>query len=127
MPSLKRSWKKYLLLTIAGIAATFVFRNNFNREFFGPVFLSDLFFNISMCFLVRGIIGIVANMDMFSSLIYGTKCLVKLICGRQVSGESMREGYIEYLNSRPRNNDLAPLLFAAIFFTMSLGVALIAG
>ncbi len=127
MVSLKKSWKKYLIPVIVGVAAAFIFRNNFNRDFFGLVFLADLFFNISMAFLVWGLFRLVGSMDMFASLIYGTKCLLKLISGKQDSGEVMKEGYIEYLETRPRNSDPALLLFAGFFFLMSIIIAFIAG
>lgn len=127
MVSLKKSWKKYLILIIAGIAATFVFRTNFNRKLFDLVFFADLFFNISMAFLAWGLFRLVGSMDMFASLIYGTKCLFKLMRGKQDSGESMKEGYLEYLRTRPRHSDPALLVFAGVFFVISISLAFISG
>ena len=93
--SLKKHWKTAAALFVVGLALAFVLKNNSGST--GLVFVSDAFFSIAMVFLIWGLIHMVGNMNVFASMIYGTKCLVKLIRGKQDSAQTVKDGYLEYL------------------------------
>ena len=85
------------------------------------MFVSDAFFSIAMVFLIWGLIHMVGNMNVFASMIYGTKCLVKLIRGKQDSSQTVKDGYLEYLKTRRRHTDIVMvMLFAGGFFVLSV-------
>lgn len=117
--SLKKHWKTAAALFVVGVALAFVLKNNSGST--GLVFVSDAFFSIAMVFLIWGLIHMVGNMNVFASMIYGTKCLVKLIRGKQDSSQTVKEGYLEYLKARRRHTDIVMLmLFAGGFFVLSV-------
>lgn len=117
--SLKKHWKTAAALFVVGVALAFVLKNNSGST--GLVFVSDAFFSIAMVFLIWGLIHMVGNMNVFASMIYGTKCLVKLIRGKQDSSQTVKEGYLEYLKTRRRHSDIPMLLlFAGGFFVLSV-------
>lgn len=117
--SLKKHWKTAAALFVVGLALAFVLKNNSGST--GLVFVSDAFFSIAMVFLIWGLIHMVGNMNVFASMIYGTKCLVKLIRGKQDSSQTVKEGYLEYLKTRRRHSDIPMLmLFAGGFFVLSV-------
>lgn len=117
--SLKKHWKTAAALFVVGVALAFVLKNNSGSA--GFVFVSDAFFSIAMVFLIWGLIHMVGNMNVFASMIYGTKCLVKLIRGKQDSSQTVKEGYLEYLKTRRRHSDIPMLmLFAGGFFVLSV-------
>ena len=117
--SLKKHWKTAAALFVVGVALAFVLKNNSGST--GLVFVSDAFFSIAMVFLIWGLIHMVGNMNVFASMIYGTKCLVKLIRGKQDSSQTVKEGYLEYLKARRRHSDIPMLmLFAGGFFVLSV-------
>lgn len=116
---IKKHWKTAAALFVVGVALAFVLKNNSGST--GLVFVSDAFFSIAMVFLIWGLIHMVGNMNVFASMIYGTKCLVKLIRGKQDSSQTVKEGYLEYLKARRRHTDIVMLmLFAAGFFILSV-------
>ena len=115
---IKKHWKTAAALFVVGVALAFVLKNNSGST--GLVFVSDAFFSIAMVFLIWGLIHMVGNMNVFASMIYGTKCLVKLIRGKQDSSQTVKEGYLEYLKTRRRHSDIPMLmLFAGGFFVLS--------
>ena len=115
---IKKHWKTAAALFVVGVALAFVLKNNSGST--GLVFVSDAFFSIAMVFLIWGLIHMVGNMNVFASMIYGTKCLVKLIRGKQDSSQTVKEGYLEYLKARRRHTDIVMLmLFAGGFFVLS--------
>ena len=117
--SLKKHWKTAAALFVVGVALAFVLKNNSGST--GLVFVSDAFFSIAMVFLIWGLIHMVGNMNVFASMIYGTKCLVKLIRGKQDSSQTVKEGYLEYLKTRRRHTDIVMvMLFAGGFFVLSV-------
>ena len=117
--SLKKHWKTAAALFVVGVALAFVLKNNSGST--GLVFVSDAFFSIAMVFLIWGLIHMVGNMNVFASMIYGTKCLVKLIRGKQDSSQTVKDGYLEYLKTRRRHSDIPMLmLFAGGFFVLSV-------
>ena len=123
--SLKKHWKTAAALFVVGVALAFVLKNNSGST--GLVFVSDAFFSIAMVFLIWGLIHMVGNMNVFASMIYGTKCLVKLIRGKQDSSQTVKEGYLEYLKARRRHSDIPMLmLFAGGFFVLSVFFAFFA-
>lgn len=116
---IKKHWKTAAALFVVGVALAFVLKNNSGST--GLVFVSDAFFSIAMVFLIWGLIHMVGNMNVFASMIYGTKCLVKLIRGKQDSSQTVKEGYLEYLKARRRHSDIPMLmLFAGGFFVLSV-------
>ena len=116
---IKKHWKTAAVLFVVGVALAFVLKNNSGST--GLVFVSDAFFSIAMVFLIWGLIHMVGNMNVFASMIYGTKCLVKLIRGKQDSSQTVKEGYLEYLKTRRRHSDIPMLmLFAGGFFVLSV-------
>lgn len=116
---IKKHWKTAAALFVVGVALAFVLKNNSGST--GLVFVSDAFFSIAMVFLIWGLIHMVGNMNVFASMIYGTKCLVKLIRGKQDSSQTVKEGYLEYLKARRRHTDIVMLmLFAGGFFVLSV-------
>ena len=116
---IKKHWKTAAALFVVGVALAFVLKNNSGST--GLVFVSDAFFSIAMVFLIWGLIHMVGNMNVFASMIYGTKCLVKLIRGKQDSSQTVKEGYLEYLKTRRRHSDIPMLmLFAGGFFVLSV-------
>ena len=116
---IKKHWKTAAALFVVGVALAFVLKNNSGST--GLVFVSDAFFFIAMVFLIWGLIHMVGNMNVFASMIYGTKCLVKLIRGKQDSSQTVKEGYLEYLKARRRHSDIPMLmLFAGGFFVLSV-------
>lgn len=116
---IKKHWKTAAALFVVGVALAFVLKNNSGST--GLVFVSDAFFSIAMVFLIWGLIHMVGNMNVFASMIYGTKCLVKLIRGKQDSSQTVKEGYLEYLKARRRHTDIVMLmLFAGGFFVLSI-------
>lgn len=116
---IKKHWKTAAALFVVGVALAFVLKNNSGST--GLVFVSDAFFSIAMVFLIWGLIHMVGNMNVFASMIYGTKCLVKLIRGKQDSSQTVKEGYLEYLKTRRHHTDIVMLmLFAAGFFILSV-------
>ena len=117
--SLKKHWKTAAALFVVGVALAFVLKNNSGST--GLVFVSDAFFSIAMVFLIWGLIHMVGNMNVFASMIYGTKCLVKLIRGKQDSSQTVKDGYLEYLKTRRRHTDIVMvMLFAGGFFVLSV-------
>lgn len=117
--SLKKHWKTAAALFVVGLALAFVLKNNSGST--GLVFVSDAFFSIAMVFLIWGLIHMVGNMNVFASMIYGTKCLVKLIRGKQDSSQTVKDGYLEYLKTRRRHTDIVMvMLFAGGFFVLSV-------
>ncbi len=115
---IKKHWKTAAALFVVGVALAFVLKNNSGST--GLVFVSDAFFSIAMVFLIWGLIHMVGNMNVFASMIYGTKCLVKLIRGKQDSSQTVKDGYLEYLKTRRRHSDIPMLmLFAGGFFVLS--------
>ena len=122
---IKKHWKTAAALFVVGVALAFVLKNNSGST--GLVFVSDAFFSIAMVFLIWGLIHMVGNMNVFASMIYGTKCLVKLIRGKQDSSQTVKEGYLEYLKARRRHSDIPMLmLFAGGFFVLSVLLAFFA-
>lgn len=116
---IKKHWKTAAALFVVGVALAFVLKNNSGST--GLVFVSDAFFSIAMVFLIWGLIHMVGNMNVFASMIYGTKCLVKLIRRKQDSSQTVKEGYLEYLKARRRHTDIVMLmLFAGGFFVLSV-------
>lgn len=116
---IKKHWKTAAALFVVGVALAFVLKNNSGST--GLVFVSDAFFSIAMVFLIWGLIHMVGNMNVFASMIYGTKCLVKLIRGKQDSSQTVKDGYLEYLKTRRRHTDIVMvMLFAGGFFVLSV-------
>ncbi len=125
MASLKKFWKTAVILFVIGLVLSFILKNNFAVS--GLVFVADLLFTVSVVFLAWGLIHLIGNMDLFAGMIYGTKCLMKLIRGKQDPSQAMRDGYLEYLKTRRRHADVPMLLlFAAGFFVLSVLVSLLA-
>lgn len=117
--SFRKHWKTAVVLLVVGVVL-FIIRQLY-RGVWGLVFLSDLLFTVAMVYLIWGLIHTIGNMDMFASLIWGTKCLVRLIRGKQDSSQRMRDGYLEYVQSRRRHTDVPMLMvLAAGFFILSL-------
>ena len=116
---IKKHWKTAAALFVVGVALAFVLKNNSGST--GLVFVSDASFSVAMEFLIWGLIHMVGNMNVFASMIYGTKCLVKLIRGKQDSSQTVKEGYLEYLKTRRRHTDIVMvMLFAGGFFVLSV-------
>lgn len=116
---IKKHWKTAAALFVVGVALAFVLKNNSGST--GLVFVSDASFSVAMVFLIWGLIHMVGNMNVFASMIYGTKCLVKLIRGKQDSSQTVKEGYLEYLKTRRRHTDIVMvMLFAGGFFVLSV-------
>lgn len=117
--SLKKHWKTAVILFVVGLALSFVLKNNSGS--LGLVFLSDMFFSVAMVFLIWGLIHLVGNMHVFASLIYGTKCLARMIRGKRDSSQTVKEGYLEYLKTRRHHTDIPMLMvFAAGFLILSV-------
>ncbi len=66
-------------------------------------------------------------MGIFNSLVYGTKSLVRVIRNRWKPSQEERDGYLEYVRSRPHHAGVPTMmLLAACFAALSVIVALIA-
>ncbi len=126
--SLRKYRKTCIILTVAGVVVAFVGRGGLGlgQEIFSLRFLSDMFFSIALVFFAWAMIHVLGNMNMFASMIYGTKCLMKMIKGKAEDGETMHENYVEYLKSRRKHGDIPVLfIFSGAFLVLSLIVALI--
>lgn len=121
MLSLKRIWKKALLLCLGGVALSVLMA--FMRGSIGATFVSDLFFNICAMFFIAGLCGLVKNLGMFNSMKYGTRSLVNMFRGdkREEPEDKMVGGYLEYVRSRPKTKDVPWMMaFAGIFLALSV-------
>lgn len=123
-PTLRQFSKTALILIAAGIAASFILRNNLGTS--GAVFAADMLFMIAIAFLCWGLLHLIGNLDMFASLLYGVKCLRKVIRGKQDPAEQMKDEYLEYRKSRKHHGDVPLLMLcAAGFSVLSLAIALL--
>ena len=64
---------------------------------------------------------------MFDSLVYGTKFLTRLIRNNWKPSQGDKDGYLEYVRSRPRHDEVkAMLLLAVAFAVLSAAAAFLA-
>ncbi len=122
----RRFWKRALLLFAAGLAVSLLL-TAFRGKPEGA-FLSDLLFCAGSAYLIAGLWGWLKNLGAFNSLVYGTRSLLRMYRGRrETPRDKMAGGYLEYVQSRPRDKD-APWLtaFASVFLLLSALAALTA-
>lgn len=121
LESLKRIWKKALLLFGVGTAIAVFFQFAFSKA--NALFLPDLFFSVASVFLIAGLWNLIHNLGMFNSLKYGTKSLIALYRNKRMKPpeDKMAGGFIEYVNSREKRTDVPGLmLLALLFFALSM-------
>ena len=117
--SRKRLWKRALLLCTVGAALSFLLKASLGKP--DGAFFSDLFFTISSLFLFVGLWGLIKNLGTFNSLKFGFKSLILMFRGkRETPKDKMVGTYLEYVQSRPRDQD-APwmMAFALVFLLLS--------
>lgn len=121
---IKKVWKKAVAIIALGLLVSFLMGNNYGTA--GGIFISDALFTIGMAFFFWGLIHLIGNMGMFTSLKYGAKCLLRVITNRKPASGEMRDGYIEYAKSRPRHEDVpVMMLFTAGFISLSVIAAFV--
>ena len=118
----KRIWKRALLLSAIGAGLSWLPHLYNGRA--RTVSLSDVLFTIGSVFLVAGIWGVVKNMGVFNSTKYGTKSLLRMFGGKREEPEDkMLGGYLEYVQSRPRDKEAPWLVAIAILLIVLSGLA----
>lgn len=94
----------------------------------GAALASDVLFGQATAFLVWGLIRLLVNMKMFTSFAWGVKSLRKLFRNKAENSAEMKDGYLEYRNSRPHHGDVPALMIAAAaLMAASVLVAVLAG
>ncbi len=121
--ALKDFWKKGIILVAIGVAVSLYMAIGPVELMTGGV-IGNSFFIISNVFLIVGLINLVENLGVFNGLKYGTKCLLRIIRGEKDNSETIKEGYIEYVKSRPKRRDVyLYFVFTGVFLIISLILA----
>lgn len=117
--------RKLIILVLIGIIIAFVLHQSMGLT--GWRFASDLFFTLSMVFFISALGQLVSNLGMFNSFIYGFKCFFQIFKNKKSRAGEMRDGYLEYVQSRPQKTGTWVLaLFAAVFTALSVLASLVA-
>lgn len=116
---IKKAWKQVAAIIAVGIAVAVLMKNRNGTA--ADVFITDLFFTIGTLFFFLGLLHLIGNMGMFTSLKYGARSLYRIVTNRKVLPGEMQDGYIEYAKSRPKHKDVPMMmLFTAGFFALSI-------
>lgn len=117
-------WREALSIVVAGVALSLLTRRSGAT---GAALASDMLFTTGMMFLILGLWRLIGNMGMFNSLKYGTKSLFRVLSNQKAPADKERDGYIAYVNSRPKHQDvLVTLLLSGGFLSLSVLSVLIA-
>jgi hypothetical protein len=123
---LQEYWKKALVLLFIGLTLS-VFINlklhnlqNINlRE---GILFSDVFFVCAMVFILFSFAELVSNLGFFNSMVFGTKCLYRLIRKRLGPSAQVKDEYLDYINTRGKYGDVSLLLLTGLGL---LGISLL--
>lgn len=111
---------KVTLLLIAGLILSFFLKSSLDTGW--TIFLSDMFFSISVVFFIYGMWEFVLKSGFFNGLIYGTGILKDLIFSKNKAREDHKEDYVEYIENQnkrydnKRKYDSSKLLIIGLFF-----------
>jgi hypothetical protein len=113
--ALQKYWKKSLILFFLGSGLSFLINRNIHKlNNSGGVFLNDMLFITAMVFILFGLAELVSNIGFFNSMVFGTKCLYRLITKKLKSSALVKDEYIEFVNSRGKYSDVTLLLFTGL-------------
>ena len=108
----KGFWKKALVLTVIGVLLSYFTQPP--RQGLSLIVFVDFLFAVGMVFFIYGLMHMVGNMDMFTSLGYGFKAIKRVFRGNPQKASEMKEEYLEYRASRKKHDDVLPLLLIGI-------------
>lgn len=99
---------KLVTLFIAGIGISLLLNRNISAT--GSIFVSNMLFVTSMCFIIIGLMQFVSNVGLFNGVAFGTRSLIRLIKSGLKGSEREKEAYLQYIESRKKSRDVAKLL-----------------
>jgi hypothetical protein len=75
-----------------------------------------------MVFILFALAELVSNLGFFNSMVFGTKCLYRIISKNLGSSVQVKEEYLDYVKARGKYGDVAFLLLTGLGL---LGISLL--
>ena len=112
-------WKKAAIMIALGVGLSLLLNG---RQ---GISLSDAFFVCSMVFFLTALMQIVRNIGFLNSAIFGSKALYRLFRNKLGPSTTVKDEYVDYVNSRRKFRDIPLLLIiGAVFLLLSILISL---
>lgn len=121
---IKKHWKAAVILFAIGLVLSFFLKGSTGAE--GLTFVADLLFTVAFVYFAYGAWHLIANLDFFAGLTYGTRTLKKFFRGEKTTKEEKKDGFVNYLKSKRRYDDVGlMMILSAVSLALSIALTLI--
>lgn len=121
---LHKNNKKLIFLIFIGLTLSLFLKFTLNPAW--KIFLSDLFFCLSIVFLLYGFWEFVLKVGFFNSLIFGSKHLKDIVFSNEDKSFSTEEDYITFISTRKKERDiLVPMLMGGVLLVIAILIPII--